>query len=147
VPTVAGFSQTSAEEDATLSFNCSPTYLPEAAKWFTAFTLANNHTDNQGPEGFAETKQHLQENNIQYFGNYDPYVADDACEVLAIPATVVMTTVVRRSRRFHWLSARIMASLKFHQLIRLLKLTNTPLIFRLWLCRIWVKNMWLLLMN
>lgn len=87
-PTVAGFSQTSVEEDATLSFNCSPTYLPEAAKWFTAFTLANNHTDNQGPEGFAETKQHLQENNIQYFGNYDPYVAEDACEVLAIPATV-----------------------------------------------------------
>lgn len=87
-PTVAGFSQTSAEEDATLSFNCSPTYLPEAAKWFTAFTLANNHTDNQGPEGFIETKQHLQENNIQYFGHYDPYITDDACQVLAIPATV-----------------------------------------------------------
>lgn len=87
-PTVAGFSQTSAQEDTTLSFNCSPDYLPEAAKWFTAFTLANNHTDNQGVEGFSETKQHLQENNIQYFGHYDPYIADDACEVLAIPATV-----------------------------------------------------------
>lgn len=87
-PTVAGFSQTSAQEDATLSFNCSPSYLPEAAKWFTAFTLANNHTDNQGPEGFTETRQHLKENGIQYFGNYDPAVTQDACEVLAIPATV-----------------------------------------------------------
>lgn len=87
-PTVAGFSQTSAQEDTTLSFNCSPDYLPEAAKWFTAFTLANNHTDNQGAEGFSETKQRLQENDIQYFGHYDPYLADDACEVLAIPATV-----------------------------------------------------------
>lgn len=87
-PTVAGFTQTSAEEDATLSFNCSPDYLPEAAKWFTAVTLANNHTDNRGPGGFAETKQHLDENGIQYFGHYDPYVIDDACEVVALPFSV-----------------------------------------------------------
>jgi len=77
-PTVAGFTQTSAEEDSTLSFNCSPDYLPEAAKWFTAVTLANNHTDNRGAEGFDETKKHLDENGIQYFGNYDPYVINDA---------------------------------------------------------------------
>lgn len=87
-PTVAGFTQTSAEEDSTLSFNCNPDYLPEAAKWFTAFTLANNHTDNQGAEGFAETKKHLEENKIQYFGNYDPYVVKDACEVVSLPVTV-----------------------------------------------------------
>lgn len=87
-PTVANFSQTSAQEDATLSFNCSPDYLPEAAKWFTAFTLANNHTDNQGPEGFAETKQHLEENHIQYFGHPDPYQLNDVCEVIAFPVKV-----------------------------------------------------------
>jgi poly-gamma-glutamate synthesis protein (capsule biosynthesis protein) len=87
-PTVAGVSMTSAEEDSTLTFNCSPNYLPEAAKWFTAFTLANNHTDNQGIDGFAETKQHLEENKIQYFGHYDPRVIDDICEVISLPVTV-----------------------------------------------------------
>lgn len=98
-PTVAGFTQTSAEEDATLSFNCSPDYLPEAAKWFTAVTLANNHTDNRGPEGFAETKQHLDEHKIQYFGHYDPYVVDDACEVIALPVTVTYdNTEIRKQK-------------------------------------------------
>lgn len=87
-PTVANFSQTSAEEDSTLSFNCSPDYLPEAAKWFTAFTLANNHTDNRGVEGFAETKQQLEKNGIQYFGHYDPDEVNDVCDVIALPMTV-----------------------------------------------------------
>lgn len=87
-PTVAGLSLTSQEEDTTLSFNCNPDYLPEAAKWFTAFTLANNHTDNQGAEGFSQTKQRLTANKIQYFGHYDPYIIDDICEVIAFPVTV-----------------------------------------------------------
>lgn len=87
-PTVAGFSQTSAQEDSTLSFNCSPNYLPEAAKWFTAFTLANNHTDNRGATGFEETKEHLAENDIQYFGHYDPDQLDELCDVLSIPVRV-----------------------------------------------------------
>lgn len=87
-PTVAGFTQTSAQEDATLSFNCSPGYLPEAAKWFNVFGLANNHTDNREAEGFAETKGHLDENGIQYFGHYDPDLLDDVCEVIALPMTV-----------------------------------------------------------
>jgi poly-gamma-glutamate synthesis protein (capsule biosynthesis protein) len=88
-PTVAGVHLTSAEEDSTLAFNCSPDYLPEAAKWFTAFTLANNHTDNQGADGFAETKTQLDKNNIQYFGNPDPGVLDDICEVISLPVSVV----------------------------------------------------------
>lgn len=87
-PTVANFTQTSAQEDATLSFNCSPDYLPEAAKWFTAFTMANNHSDNRGAEGFAETRTHLEENGIQYFGHYDPDLLDQLCEVLAYPVKV-----------------------------------------------------------
>lgn len=80
----------SAVEDSTLQFDCSPAYLPEAKKWFTAFTLANNHTDNQGPEGFAETKQHLSKNGIQYFGSYDPEDHDNICNVLSIEASVRM---------------------------------------------------------
>jgi len=87
-PMKSGVSMTSAEEDSTLTFNCSPDYLPEAAKWFTAFTLANNHTDNQGIDGFAETKQHLDDNQIQYFGHYDPRALGDICEVISLPVTV-----------------------------------------------------------
>lgn len=87
-PTVAGFSQTPAQEDATLSFNCSPDYLPEASKWFSIVSLANNHTDNRGAAGFTETKQQLDKNNIQYFGHYDPEALDDVCEVVALPVTV-----------------------------------------------------------
>lgn len=81
----------SAIEDSTLQFDCSPAYLPEAKKWFTAFTLANNHTDNQGAAGFAETKQHMDENGIQYFGSYDPEDYANLCDVLSIPTTVTMS--------------------------------------------------------
>lgn len=87
-PTVAGFTQTPQQEEATLSFNCNPDYLPEMAKWFPIVSLANNHTDNRGADGFTETKQHLEENNVQYFGHYDPAVADDACDVISLPVTV-----------------------------------------------------------
>jgi len=87
-PTVAGVNMTSAEQEAALQFNCSPNYLPEAAKWFTAFTLANNHTDNQGEAGFKETQQQLDKNGIQYFGNYDYKSVENACEVISLPFTV-----------------------------------------------------------
>lgn len=98
-PTVAGFKQTSAQEDATLSFNCSPDYLPEAAKWFTAVSLANNHTDNRGAAGFTETKQQLDTNKIQYFGHYDPAVTEDACEVTALPVTVTYDDATTKHQR------------------------------------------------
>lgn len=81
----------SKEEDASLKFDCSPAYLPEAKKWFTAVTLANNHTDNQGAEGFAETKTHLAENGMQYFGSYDPEDYENLCDVLSVPAHVTMS--------------------------------------------------------
>jgi hypothetical protein len=74
--------------DTLLQFNCPPEYLPEAAKWFTAFTLANNHTDNQGVDGFEETKQNLDKNGIQYFGHYDPRELNDLCDVISLPVTV-----------------------------------------------------------
>lgn len=81
----------SAVEDTTLSFDCSPAYLPEAKKWFTAMTLANNHTDNQGAEGLVETRQHLDANGIQYFGTYEPEDYDNVCDVMAMPARVTMS--------------------------------------------------------
>lgn len=87
-PMVAGFSQTPTQEETTLSFNCSPDYLPEAAKWFTAVSLANNHTDNRGVDGFTETKQHLEDHKIQYFGHYDYDNLTDVCEVISLPTQV-----------------------------------------------------------
>jgi poly-gamma-glutamate synthesis protein (capsule biosynthesis protein) len=87
-PTKSGVNMTSAEMEVALQFNCSPEYLPEAAKWFTAVTLANNHTDNQGIDGYIETKQLLDKNGIQYFGHYDPRALEDICEVVSIPVTV-----------------------------------------------------------
>lgn len=87
-PTAPNVHMTSAEMEATLTFNCDPSYLPEAAKWFTAFSLANNHTDNQGVEGFAATKQELEKQGIQYFGHYDPRALDDLCDVISLPVTI-----------------------------------------------------------
>lgn len=87
-PTKSGVTMTSAEMEVALQFNCSPDYLPEAAKWFTVFMLSNNHTDNQGVEGFAETRTQLDKNGIQYFGHYDPRVLEDVCEVISLPVTV-----------------------------------------------------------
>jgi poly-gamma-glutamate synthesis protein (capsule biosynthesis protein) len=81
----------SKEEDNYLKFDCSPAYLPEAKKWFTAVSLANNHTDNQGAAGFVETKQHLDENDMQYFGSYDPEDYNNLCDVLSLPAHVTMS--------------------------------------------------------
>lgn len=87
-PTKSGVTMTSAEMEVALQFNCSPDYLPEAAKWFTVFMLSNNHTDNQGVDGFAETHTQLDKNGIQYFGHYDPRVLEDVCEVISLPVTV-----------------------------------------------------------
>lgn len=87
-PMKASVHMTAAEQEENLQFNCSPDFLPEAKKWFTAFSLANNHTDNQGADGFEETKEHLDEQGIQYFGHYDPNKLDDICEVVALPVTV-----------------------------------------------------------
>jgi poly-gamma-glutamate synthesis protein (capsule biosynthesis protein) len=87
-PTVAGLDLSSAEQERALAFNCPPEYLEEAARWFTAFSLANNHTDNQGEDGFEETKRHLTQAGIQYFGHYDPDELDEVCGAVLLPVTV-----------------------------------------------------------
>ncbi len=77
---------TSAEQEAKLEFNCRPEFLPEVTKFFDVTTLANNHTDNQGADGFEETKRHLKENDIQYFGHYDYDSKEKSCKVIAMPS-------------------------------------------------------------
>lgn len=64
------------EEDKIFKFNCDPDYLPEAAKYFTAFLLGNNHAGNQGLEGMRTTRKYLDQNGIQYFGTPKRTAAD-----------------------------------------------------------------------
>lgn len=54
-----------------LIFSCSPDYLSAAKNWFNVFTLANNHTDNTGTDGFADTRNNLAAAGLQFFGHYD----------------------------------------------------------------------------
>lgn len=83
--------KSSAEQEATLTFDCDPRYLTEAKKWFTIIDLGNNHIDNQGAAGFRETQTHLEEHGIQYFGHYDPEAYDDICDVISMPARATMS--------------------------------------------------------
>ncbi len=72
------------EESQLLKFNCDPDFLPEVAKYFSIFSLATNHTDNQGVDGFYETQIHLNNNQLQHFGHYDLKQQDEICKVLAV---------------------------------------------------------------
>lgn len=90
-PTVPNLKLTSAQQEETLTFNCPPEYLTEAKKFFDVFSLANNHTDNQGEDGFKITQNQLKKHDFQYFGHYDPRIKEDACEILGIPVTVKMS--------------------------------------------------------
>jgi hypothetical protein len=79
--------RSSEDQDTDLKFNCLPGYLTEAAKWFNAFTLSNNHTDNMEEiNGFEKTKTNLEKNNLQYFGHFDNAKKDDICEIISMPA-------------------------------------------------------------
>jgi poly-gamma-glutamate synthesis protein (capsule biosynthesis protein) len=74
----------SAQQDSQLKFSCPAEYTPEAAKWFSAFTLANNHTDNmEEVQGLQQTRDHLEKNGIQHFGHFDNAVKNDLCEVVS----------------------------------------------------------------
>ncbi len=74
-----------------LKFNCRPEYLPELAKWFTAASQANNHTDNNdGVWGLDQTRTNLQANHIQNFGTYNMADTNDICEVVTLPATTTV---------------------------------------------------------
>ncbi len=82
----------SSVEDKTLQFDCDPSYLAEARRWFDVVTLANNHTDNQGGQvGLVETRRHLDENGIQHFGTFDPESLGELCDVIGMPARVALS--------------------------------------------------------
>ncbi len=87
-PSVAGPDLSPEEQNALLSFNCKPRFLDEAADWFTALGLANNHTDNRGADGLAETRRNLAATGIQSFGDPDPRRVDRLCSVVTVPAQV-----------------------------------------------------------
>lgn len=70
----------------TLIFNCPPKFLEGFSKYFDVISLANNHTDNQGVEGLAESRQHIENAGLQHFGHYDNSVTDDLCDVTTIDA-------------------------------------------------------------
>ena len=72
-----------------LVFNCRPEFLSEASKYFNLYDLANNHTDNQGGQtGITSTRASMEKAGVQYFGNYDPTITEDICEVIALPVRV-----------------------------------------------------------
>lgn len=80
---------TSAQQEATLTFNCRPEFLGEAANWFDVFSLANNHTDNMGgQEGLDETRINLEKYNIQHYGHFDNQVLSELCEVVSLPMSM-----------------------------------------------------------
>lgn len=91
-PSVPGVNQPYNLEVEKLSFNCPTSYLPEAAKWFTAFSMANNHSANQGGQaGIDATRKALEAQGIQYFGHYNPEKLSDVCEVITIGARLQMS--------------------------------------------------------
>ena len=72
-----------------LVFNCPPEFLPEMAKYFDIFNLANNHTSDMGIDGFKTTQSKLSEAGFQHVGNYNPAVEEDVCEVIALSVNVI----------------------------------------------------------
>lgn len=70
-------------------FNCRPEFLPEARKFFSVFNLANDYTKKLSNSGLETTRQNLDAEGIQYFG--DPQVSNSKnCEVIALPINIVM---------------------------------------------------------
>lgn len=97
-PSVSGVHTSAAQQEATLTFNCPPEYVKEASKLFTAFSLANNHANNQGGQaGLEETRNHLEKGGIQYFGHFDPEILGDVCEVISLPVRVDVSNNDQRS--------------------------------------------------
>lgn len=90
-PTVAGVEHPVGYVPDLSEFNCDPDYLPEAARWFDIFSLANNHMHNQnGESGLAATRQALDANGIQYFGSFNPDAKKEICDVVSIPTRLVL---------------------------------------------------------
>jgi poly-gamma-glutamate synthesis protein (capsule biosynthesis protein) len=74
-----------AEQEARLAFHCEPMFLGPFARYFTAVSLANNHTDNHSAAGLATTRRHLAEHGIAFFGDPDPERLDRVCGPWLVP--------------------------------------------------------------
>jgi poly-gamma-glutamate synthesis protein (capsule biosynthesis protein) len=57
-------------KDNRMRFTISPNFLPALKSRFEIFTLANNHMQDFGENGYNQTKQYLNSAGITYFGDY-----------------------------------------------------------------------------
>ncbi len=74
-----------------LKFNCRPEFLSDAVKYFNIINLANNHSSDQGLDGYIKTQDVITKAGAQTFGHYDPSMTDDTCQVVALPIRLKMT--------------------------------------------------------
>ena len=81
---VTDVQSTKQEKEKYLKFSCKKEYLPELKKYFDIVSLANNHTDNMGKKGVEETRKHLAEANIKYFGDPDSSQTKEVCKIVYI---------------------------------------------------------------
>ncbi len=72
-------------------FNCEPSVFGEASKYFTVANIANNHTRDQGDEGFTQTRQNIIDGGLQPVGHWDPREVEDSCEVLGLTYTLQLS--------------------------------------------------------
>ncbi len=88
-----------------LVLQCPPSYLSVAKQYFTAFTIANNHTGNSGQPSFDDTRTNLAKAGIQFFGDYDLSQKANLCEVVSLPAKVGSQSVKLPIAMcgYHWL--------------------------------------------
>lgn len=77
-----------ATQVSNLIFNCHVKWLSEVSKLFTIVSLANNHSNDLGPEAFNKTLKNLEAAGIQTYGHHDPSLKDEACEIIALPVRV-----------------------------------------------------------
>ncbi len=70
------------EKENYLKFSCKKEYLPELKKYFDIVSLANNHTDNMNErKGIEETRKHLDNNGIKYFGDFNNSKTEEVCKI------------------------------------------------------------------
>ena len=57
-------------KDNRMRFTISPDFLPALKSRFEILSLANNHIQDFGEEGYNQTKNFLNQSNIKYFGDF-----------------------------------------------------------------------------
>jgi hypothetical protein len=80
-----------------LKFNCRPEFLTEAVKYFNIIDLANNHSGDQGLDGYTKTQETVIKAGAQTYGHYDPSLTDDTCQVISLPVRIKMTDKMQKN--------------------------------------------------